>query len=59
MYHSALDLREGVHAYSDANGEFEAETVGVEESGRLLLRDTEGMLRKYFFKEVKFIINNK
>ena len=59
MYHSALYRREGFHAYSDANGEFEAETVGVEESGRLLLRDTEGMLRKYFFKEVKFIINNK
>ncbi len=58
-YHSALYRREGFHAYSDADGGFVAETVGVEESGRLLLRDTEGRLRKYFFKEVKFIINNK
>lgn len=59
MYENVMYRKAGFHLYSDNNGEFEAETVGVEENGKLLLRDHAGMTREYFFKEVKFIINNK
>lgn len=59
MYHKVLYRRTGFHLYCDADGEFEAEVAGVEECGRLMLRDRSGVVRGYFFKEVKFIINNK
>lgn len=59
IYNDALYRKDGFHKYSNSHGEFEAETVGVEENGRLTLRDRHGKLRGYFFKEVKFIINNK
>ena len=52
-------MKEGFHAYCDSNGMFDAEIKDIEENGRLLLRDRNGRLRGYFFKEVKFIINNK
>lgn len=59
LYHKALYRKEGFHAYCDSNGMFDAEIKDIEENGRLLLRDRNGRLRGYFFKEVKFIINNK
>lgn len=59
LYHKALYRKKGFYAYSDSNGVFDAEITGVGENGRLSLRDRDGRLREYFFKEVKFIINNK
>jgi len=59
LYRGALYRGDGFHTYCDRDGVFEAEISGVEESGRLLLRDRSGRIRGYLFKEVKFVINNK
>lgn len=53
MYHAALYRRLGAHRFSDANGTFLASIVRVETDGRLVLRDSLGCERKYYFKEVK------
>ena len=55
-YVSHLFWREGLHRYSDADGEFEAEIVDVAADGHLTLCDTEGRERCYYFKELKFRI---
>ncbi|MDY3062874.1 MAG: biotin--[acetyl-CoA-carboxylase] ligase [Bacteroidaceae bacterium] len=57
-YGARMMWRDGVHKYCDANGFFEAFVEGVEADGHLLLRDMEGVLRKYMFKEVKHVILN-
>ena len=54
-YISHLYRREGVHRYKDENGEFEARIAGIEETGHLVLKDTEGEVRRYAFKEVAFL----
>jgi len=46
----------GFHPYRDAQGEFEAETVGVEDDGHLILKTKTGEERRYAFKEVEFLI---
>ena len=56
MYHACIYRRDGFHKYRDKDGEFEAAFVEVEDSGRLILRDHEGVIRDYMFKEVEFII---
>lgn len=45
------------HEYIDTGGRFRATLINVEPSGHLVLRDTEGRLRRYAFKEVRFLIN--
>lgn len=55
-YHAALYRREGMHEYEDLHGRFFAEIAGVEPTGHLLLRHSDGTMRRYAFKEVKFII---
>ena len=55
-YHKSLYRKKGFYTYRDAQGIFEAELVEVKNSGELLLKDTSGKLRSYFFKEVEFII---
>lgn len=45
------------HTYSDKDGTFRATLTDVEPSGHLILRDTNGSLRRYAFKEVRFLIN--
>ncbi len=54
-YLAALYRREGRHAYRDAQGLFQAEINDVEPTGHLILRDTEGRLRRYAFKEVAYV----
>lgn len=44
------------HTYSDKDGTFRATLTDVEPSGHLILRDTNGTLRRYAFKEVKWEI---
>ena len=60
-YLDALYRRTGLHPYLDATSPtpFLAEVADVEPSGHLILRDTEGHLRRYAFKEVAFILPEK
>ena len=56
-YKQRLYRREGFYRYQEPGGdEFDAEIVDVEPSGHLVLGTQEGVIRKYEFKEVKFII---
>lgn len=57
-YEQCLIRREGIHSYRDANGVFEAEFVSVAPDGQLTLRDREGRLRAYSFKQVRHIFSN-
>ena len=45
-----------MYPYSDEYGEFKASLETIEPDGHILLRDENGMLRKYAFKEVQYII---
>ena len=56
-YRSRLYRREGMHRFSDSQGEFEAKVLNVLDDGRLVLLDAEGKARMYAFKEVQFCIN--
>lgn len=46
----------GYHTYSDASGTFSAKVIDVETNGRLILETTFGDMRRYEFKEVKFVL---
>ena len=57
-YLAALYRRTGLHPYREAAADapvFLAEIADVEPSGHLLLRDANGHLRRYAFKEVMYI----
>ena len=54
-YFKVLHRNAGWFVYKDKNGAFEAEIVGVEPAGRLILRDRKGEQRAYAFKEVVFV----
>ena len=56
LYHDSLYRKHGFWKFRDADGEFEAAIVEVEDNGHLILRDREGVMREYAFKEVEFII---
>lgn len=56
LYLSRLYHREGFHAYADAQGRFEAEIIGVAPIGTLILRDRQGAMRHYVFKEVRQLL---
>ena len=58
-YREHLFRREGVHSFHDADGEFEACIMTVEDDGHLVLQDTAGKMRRYAFKEVTFILSIK
>lgn len=45
----------GVHDWEDERGRFQASVAGVDEYGQLMLKDTEGRIRTYAFKEVKYV----
>ena len=55
-YHRRLYRREGMHRFSDSQGEFEAKVLNVLDDGRLVLLDAEGKARMYAFKEVAFCL---
>ena len=55
-YHRLLYRRSGFRAFTDEKGTFEAEIVEVEPAGHLVLRDRDGQIRRYAFKEVSYII---
>lgn len=54
-YRQLLYRREGVFPYRDRGGLFRASLVSVEDDGHLLLRDTDGRLRRYAFKEIEYV----
>ena len=56
LYRKHLYRREGLFPYRDAQGEFMAEYQDVELDGHLILKDEQGTLRRYAFKEVNFIL---
>ena len=55
-YISMLYRRKGFHPYADEKGAFMAEIADVEDDGHLLLRDDNGLRRRYAFKEVSFVV---
>ncbi|MGI6232445.1 MAG: biotin--[acetyl-CoA-carboxylase] ligase [Prevotella sp.] len=54
-YMSYLYRQKGFFKYRDRDGEFDAAIVEVEDNGHLILRDKEGCIRSYHFKEVEFL----
>lgn len=58
-YRDSLYRRHGYHAYYDNDGAFMARFVAIDPLGRITLKDDDGMLRTYAFKEVKFLIEGK
>lgn len=54
LYQAAMYRREGMHRFSDAGGNFSASIVRVEPNGRLVLCDSLGNERGYYFKEVRW-----
>lgn len=55
VYQKALYRKDGFYPYQDDNGCFEACIEEVEPSGHLILRLRDNSLRRYAFKEVRFM----
>lgn len=55
-YKSGLYRSGEEHEYADEMGNFCGTIVDVEPSGHLIIRDSEGKVRRYEFKELKYII---
>lgn len=55
-YEKHLYRRDGIHRYTDKDGEFEAAYETILSNGHLVLRRTDATLSEYEFKEVKFVI---
>lgn len=58
-YKKRLFRRHGYHLYRDKDGTFEAEIHDTEANGYLLLKDKNGNMRRYAFKEVVFLIDKE
>lgn len=58
-YKDLLIWRSGLHEYEDKDGRFLARLVDILPDGHLLLRDTDGRLRQYMFKEVRHVFPNR
>ncbi|MCQ2376109.1 MAG: biotin--[acetyl-CoA-carboxylase] ligase [Salinivirgaceae bacterium] len=56
IYFSHLYRCVGFHDFTTANGVLRAQIEDVEPNGRLVLRDIDGNISKYYFKEVAFNI---
>ena len=57
IYHASLYRRKGMHLFKDRKGLFKAKIERVDDDGRLILRDSAGKQRQYYFKEINFIFN--
>lgn len=55
-YFEAIYRKDGFYMYKDNNGTFDAIIEDIEKDGCLVLKDREGRVRKYLFKEVSYII---
>lgn len=54
-YFNAIYRKDGFYWYKDNNGKFEATIEDIEKDGRFILRDKDGNVRKYLFKEVEYV----
>lgn len=55
-YRSSLFRREGFYLYSDGIQQFEAQIKDIEPLGLLVLETHDGEIRKFAFKEIKYIL---
>ena len=55
-YKSHLYRREGFWPYEDNKGRFEATIQDVLPTGEIVLSDTNGQIRQYEFKQIKYIL---
>lgn len=55
-YKSHLYRREGFWPFEDKMGRFEAAIQDVLPTGEIVLRDTNGQIRQYEFKQIKYIL---
>ena len=55
LYMQHLYRKDTLHSYSDEGGIFRARIRDVEPTGHLILEDENGELRRYDFKEVRFV----
>ena len=55
-YKAHLYRREGYWPFADQNGSFEAHIEDVLPSGEIVLRDRNGQLHPYGFKQIKYIL---
>lgn len=56
LYHDSLYRKHGFFKYRDNEGEFEAAIVEVQDNGHIILRNREGVMSEYAFKEIEFVI---
>lgn len=56
LYKNALFRKDGYHFYNDGVEDFEAKIKDIEPSGLLALEKPNGTIRKFAFKEVKYIL---
>ena len=56
IYLKYIYRKKGLYPYRDKNGEFKAEFKDIELDGHLVLKDEQGKIRRYSFKEVEYII---
>ncbi len=59
LYQSTLYRNDDYYLYEDANGSFEAIIDHIEPTGHLILRLRDGSLRRYAFKEVSYISDER
>ena len=55
-YKSHLYRREGCWPFEDKQGRFEAAIQDVLPTGEIVLRDTNGQIRQYEYKQIKYIL---
>jgi BirA family biotin operon repressor/biotin-[acetyl-CoA-carboxylase] ligase len=58
MYQQNLFHGDGFHTYRNRGGEFKGSIVEVEDNGLLVLRDREGKIHEFAFKEIEFVVNS-
>ncbi len=56
LYKNALFRKNGYHFYNDGIEDFEAKINDIEPSGILVLEKPDGKIRKFAFKEIKYIL---
>jgi len=55
LYNESLFRKESYHKFEDKTGIFLAKIIEVEESGLFVLEKESGEIKKYLFKEIKYI----
>lgn len=56
QYKQSLFRKDGFHLFADVNATFLAKIYDIEDSGLLVLKQESGEIRKFAFKEVRYIL---